>query len=48
MRAVVVVRVLGLLAALPVASVLAQSGPAKVRATDLSNAELQGVKRGWR
>jgi oxalate decarboxylase/phosphoglucose isomerase-like protein (cupin superfamily) len=47
MRAVVVVRVLALVAALPVASVLAQSAPAKATATDLSSAEIQeAVKRG--
>src|SRR5262245_40075158 len=47
MRAAVVVRALALITVLPVASVVAQSAPAKVRATDLSNAEIQeAVKRG--
>src|SRR4029077_18216300 len=47
MRAVVAVRVLALVASLPVASVLAQGAPAKIKATDLSSAEIQeAVKRG--
>ena len=47
MRAVVVIRVLALVASLPVASVFAQSAPAKIKATDLSSAEIQeAVKRG--
>jgi oxalate decarboxylase/phosphoglucose isomerase-like protein (cupin superfamily) len=47
MRSAVVVRVLALVASLPVASALAQNPPAKLPATDVSSTEIQeAVKRG--
>jgi cupin len=47
MRAAVMIRVLAIIALLPVAPLLAQSAPAKPKPTDLSNGEIQeAVKRG--
>ena len=47
MRAAVVIRMVALVASLPVASALAQSAPAKPKPTDLTNTQIQeAVKRG--
>ena len=47
MRAAVIIRVLVLVALLPIVPVFAQSAPSKPKPTDLSNAEIQeAVKRG--